>query len=516
MVLFTMKEKSVSKPVVLMLGAIVFVLAIAIMYLLKSIFIPLVIAVILSFVGQPIIKLLKKIKIPTAPAILIYILILVFVIVLVLGFFTNNITQFVKNSEKYKKDYVGLIDKYSEQLEEKLDALKKQLRIPDDTDFSLFELMEDSINSIQLAAESSILSEKNKSANPEAGVTEEGVTHTNSVQSLLQDKGSSELLTEVETSGSSFLESFDWFALLKPMLSFSGSIVNFMGKLMLIMIFLMFLLAESSSFRSKLLHSFPGEKGLQIRTIVQNINEQVVVYLNIKVLVSLITGILVFISAKIIGLDYAFMWGVIAFVMNFIPSIGSIIFFFMPSFMAVVQFLPQERWGSMIAVFIAVGMIEFLVGNIIDPKISGDKLDLSPLVIIVSLLFWGWLWGIAGMFLAVPMMLVIKLVCENVPAMHPVAVMLGSGKQFSSRKKKGLAGLLDRLGRFILDAVKNIIQQLKNRMSKGTVKRKDPQGAKMQPVKKTGKQQQAVKKVQNKKTSSTGEKVVNKGENNEQ
>lgn len=414
-----MEEKGMPKIVVAMLGFIVFVLSVVILYLLRSVCIPLAIALLLSFVGQPVLGFLRrKLKLPTSVGILLYIGLLLVVIFLGGLIFSSSINAFVQKSDEYRASYSRLYDKYSEEL-------KDFFNIPEEDPFNLPDLIEKAFPA--------------------------------------DENSSGELQEGAPSLESTLFSRFDWFSILKPLLSFSGNFVNFMGKLVLVMIFLMFILAESASFNQKLLKIFPGESGGRIRELVKGVNTQVVRYLNVKVLVSLLTGILVFFACLFIGLDFAFMWAVIAFILNFIPSIGSIIFFFLPTLMAVVQFLPDEQWGSITAVVVSIGLIEFLVGNVIDPKISGDKLDLSPLVIIVSLLFWGFMWGIAGMFLAVPIMLVIKLVCETIPVLQPAGVVLSSGKRFSRERSRRLT----RLSLWIARKIVVLFRKLKRKKRAG-------------------------------------------------
>ena len=394
---YFMDENKMRKSILVLLGIIVFVVVMALVYFLKSIFIPLSIAMILSFVAQPFLKLFKKLRIPSSLGIITYLMMLLVLIFVVVLFFGSSINSFIDKSDEYRESYSQLYDKYS-------DPIKEFFNIPKEDPFNINDLINE--------------------------VFPEKLTDQTNIEDFN--------INERRGNDGFLFSRFDWFSLLKPLLSFSGSFVSFMGKLLLVMIFLMFILAESTSINGKLLNIFPGKQGSKLRNIFANVNEQVVKYLNVKVLISLITGVLVYFSSFFIGLDFPFMWGVIAFVMNFIPSIGSILFFFMPTAMAIVQFLPDERWGSIVAVIISIGSIEFVVGSLIDPKLSGDKLDLSALVIIVSLLFWGWMWGIAGMFLAVPIMLVGKIVCENVPILQPIAVLLSSGNRFSPRRKRGI------------------------------------------------------------------------------
>ena len=133
-------------------------------------------------------------------------------------------------------------------------------------------------------------------------------------------------------------------------------------------------------------------------------------------------------------MDFALIWGVLAFLLNFVPNIGSLIVMIVTILMGFIQFYPSA--GRVMAVIISMIIIQITMGNIIDPRLQGHRLDLSPFLILVSLIFCGWLWGIVGMFLAVPLMVVIKIICENIPVLKPVFVLMGSGKDRKIRKKR--------------------------------------------------------------------------------
>jgi predicted PurR-regulated permease PerM len=114
------------------------------------------------------------------------------------------------------------------------------------------------------------------------------------------------------------------------------------------------------------------------------------------------------------------------FILNFIPTLGSIAAGIGVILFSIVQFYPEP--GPIMATIIIMLSANFVIGNILEPKIQGDHLGLSPFVILVSLLGWGWLWGFAGLILAVPMTVIVKIICEQTPGLEPVSIMLGSYK----------------------------------------------------------------------------------------
>ena len=131
---------------------------------------------------------------------------------------------------------------------------------------------------------------------------------------------------------------------------------------------------------------------------------------------------------EIIGVDFAVTWGALAFFLNFIPTVGSIVASIPPILLALIQFYPSF-WPGIITLF-SVMTIQLGMGNALAPKLMGDHLNLSPVVVLLSLLFWGWLWGIVGALLSIPIAAAIKIVCENIETLHPISVMMGSGKTF--------------------------------------------------------------------------------------
>ncbi|MDD3929557.1 MAG: AI-2E family transporter, partial [Sphaerochaeta sp.] len=127
-----------------------------------------------------------------------------------------------------------------------------------------------------------------------------------------------------------------------------------------------------------------------------------------------------------------------AFVFNFIPSIGSVIITTLTIFMALVQFAPD--WTSVFYVAIMTISTQMILGNIIDPRLQGGQLNLSPFVILVSLSLWGFIWGIPGMFISVPLTSVLQILCANIKSLRPVAILISSGKSYQreSAKQKAL------------------------------------------------------------------------------
>jgi AI-2 transport protein TqsA len=218
------------------------------------------------------------------------------------------------------------------------------------------------------------------------------------------------------------------------LMTLSGSVFAFASKLVLVVVFLFFILLGKPFFKYKILKSFSQEKANQLSEITFSITAQIRRYLSLQFLISSVTGFLVWFALELIGVDFAITWGAMAFFLNFIPTVGSIAASIPPIFLALIQFYPSI-WPGVVTL-ISLLTIQLSIGNGIAPKILGDQLNLSPVVILLSLLFWGWLWGIVGALLSVPITAAIKIVCENIESLQPISVMMGSGKIYRREFQK--------------------------------------------------------------------------------
>ena len=204
--------------------------------------------------------------------------------------------------------------------------------------------------------------------------------------------------------------------------SAAGSAGNLMQGTVLTILFFGFLFAERIWFDTKL-QNFVGDpaQAQRIGRIIASIIHRVNYYLLVKTVVSAATGLLVFVVAEAVGLDVAVAVGIVTFVLNFIPNIGSIVATALIALVAHVQFADP---GTTAVVFLICGLIQFILGSVIDPMLMGRALRLSSFGIIISLAFWGAVWGIPGMFLSVPIMVMLLVVCSHVPALRPLATLL--------------------------------------------------------------------------------------------
>jgi predicted PurR-regulated permease PerM len=227
----------------------------------------------------------------------------------------------------------------------------------------------------------------------------------------------------------------DWVSMLRgSLINMSGNFFDFVRGLFIVTVFLIFLLLERPFLEKKLRTAFAEATSDKIGLIIRHINAQIGRYLSVKLFVSTITGVLVYLSLLIIGMDFPIVWGFSAFLFNFIPSIGSIVHFLGVSAIGFVQFYPDSP-GKIVVVIISMAVIQNVIGSFFDPRIQGHRLDISPFIVLFSLIVWGWLWGAIGMLLATPIMVAIKIVCDNIPALNPLGVLLGKGYRRRKRRQ---------------------------------------------------------------------------------
>jgi predicted PurR-regulated permease PerM len=215
--------------------------------------------------------------------------------------------------------------------------------------------------------------------------------------------------------------------------SVSSSLVSILSSMVMVMIILVFMLLGQPYIGYKIKKALAPDEANRFSGIVASVSSQITRYLAVQFMISSITGVLVWLTLKIIGVDFAATWGAFAFFFNFIPTIGSIIASVPPILLAIVQFYPNI--GPALLTTAAILVIQMGMGNGVGPKVMGDKLNLSPVVVLVSLLFWGWLWGIVGAILSIPIASTIKIVCESVEELHPISIMMGSGKAFAKQQE---------------------------------------------------------------------------------
>ncbi len=201
-----------------------------------------------------------------------------------------------------------------------------------------------------------------------------------------------------------------------------NSVGALVGDLFIALIFWVFMMMGKNKFEGRLRIAFANSREI-IDNSLNSINQQLQLYLIVKTSVSLITGMIVTVILTAYGIDFAIFWGILTFVFNFIPNIGSIVITILP---ILVGFLEFGIGVKAISLGIVLSVNQNIWGNFVEPHFLGKQMDLSVVFVLFSLIFWGWIWGIAGMFLAVPIAALMKILCANIEPLKPVAVIMGS------------------------------------------------------------------------------------------
>ena len=196
-----------------------------------------------------------------------------------------------------------------------------------------------------------------------------------------------------------------------------GALASFASNTFLVLLAVIFILMEAAGFSAKLQAAFGS--GAHFGPLAR-MTRQVQNYLVIKTAVSAATGTIVGLWVAALGLDFAVLWGLVAFLLNFVPNLGSIIAAVPAVLLALIQLGPGR------AAVIAVGyvFVNIVFGNFVEPMLMGRRLGLSTLVVFSSLVFWGWVWGPVGMLFSVPLTMVVKIALENTQDFRWVSVML--------------------------------------------------------------------------------------------
>jgi predicted PurR-regulated permease PerM len=211
--------------------------------------------------------------------------------------------------------------------------------------------------------------------------------------------------------------------------SFLAGLLELVGNLVLTFLYLLFLIGGQEAFPDKLRRAFSTATAAKLGEVVESVSRNVRRYLVTKTVIGLLTGFAVGVVAFLFGLDFPVFLGLIAFVLTFIPNIGSVVSTIITAAIALLQY---ESVGLAAVVAIVVIVVQNIFGNILEPRMLGSSLDLSPTVVLVSLIFWGWVWGVWGMVISVPLTAVFKIVALRIEGLRPIAVLLGGGKAQTS------------------------------------------------------------------------------------
>ena len=212
---------------------------------------------------------------------------------------------------------------------------------------------------------------------------------------------------------------FDFGMVLKQIFK---SLSDLLSNTFIIIIYALFIFLEEANFQQKLKSVFNNKAQFEkINDVLEKIEKSVTSYIGLKTLVSFITGLGSYIALLFIGIDAPVFWAFLIFLLNYIPTIGSLIGTLFPAFFCLLQF---GDLSSFLMVLGVVGTLQVIVGNLLEPKLMGNTLNISSFVAIFALSFWGTLWGITGMLLSVPITVIMVIIFSHFSSTRPVAIML--------------------------------------------------------------------------------------------
>lgn len=203
----------------------------------------------------------------------------------------------------------------------------------------------------------------------------------------------------------------------------------------IILLYVVFILFEQKSFWKKIkAMARNDEQEEALHRVIKKIDRDLKTYIGVKTLVSLLTGITSYIILKLVAVDFAAFWAVVIFFFNYIPNIGSILATIFPSVLTLVQF---DTMYPFIVVTVALSTVQIILGNVLEPRLMGRSLNLSPMVIFFSLAFWGSIWGVLGMFLCVPITVITMVIVSHFRQTRIIAILLSEdGQVYSTQKPK--------------------------------------------------------------------------------
>jgi AI-2 transport protein TqsA len=196
---------------------------------------------------------------------------------------------------------------------------------------------------------------------------------------------------------------------------------GFLAEALVVLFYLIFLLLDARRFPARVRAGFRPEQADRVLGVLGSVNRAMASYLRVKALSSLVTALPVVAILWAFGVPFPGMWGVLTFVGNFIPYVGSLIAFVLPVLLAFLELEPPWRPVAVLALLV---LTQFVTNNFVEPRLTARAVDLSPLAVLVALAFWGLCWGAVGMVLAVPLTVMLKIVCENTELTRPLARLM--------------------------------------------------------------------------------------------
>ena len=218
-----------------------------------------------------------------------------------------------------------------------------------------------------------------------------------------------------------FLDRFDVVWLVRPAQSLASIVKTLVGFSALVLVFLMLGLLEVEDFKGKLRTVCPEDFSAPMLRAGKSIAEKFRRYAVIRTVASLLTGLMVALLCWALGVELALAWGVLAFVLNFIPFIGPFVATVLPALFAIVQF---QSWEAATLILAGASLIQFLIGSYLEPRLSGSALSISPFLVVFAVFFLALLWGIPGAFMGVPLAIAVLTIMEQYPSTAWISKLL--------------------------------------------------------------------------------------------
>ncbi|MEM7538975.1 MAG: AI-2E family transporter [Chloroflexota bacterium] len=205
------------------------------------------------------------------------------------------------------------------------------------------------------------------------------------------------------------------------------NVVSLISQTSVVAIYVIFLLLEQNTFAKKMIAMFPDQTVRKdMSEILKSIGDNITDYIGIKTWISLLLAVVLFVIMLLMGLEHAVVWAILSFFLNFIPFIGPLIAIIFPALTAI---LTSTNWVWIIGVTVAVSVVQGIFGYAIEPKMMGNRLGVSPLIVLLALAVFGAIWGLAGMFLSVPLVVIMIIILGHFQRTRPIAIMLSEDGQ---------------------------------------------------------------------------------------
>jgi len=214
-----------------------------------------------------------------------------------------------------------------------------------------------------------------------------------------------------------------------------GSVVGIVGDTILVLIYLIFMLVSSVKFNEKMGAALDRANAAHLKKVATEVNAKVLKYLRVKTFFNVINAGITYGVLIYFNIDFAPLFALLTFFITYLPNIGSVVGVVLPGIVSLIQY--EDPALTLIAVGV-LAVLQSLVGNVLEPRAMGQSFDLSPVVVLFSLVFWGWMWGVVGMILSVPIMAIVKATMEQFETTAPLAILMGNRKPVPEPMKAGV------------------------------------------------------------------------------